>query len=274
MIIDAHHHLWQSARGDYHWMQHAPDVLHRDYMPQDMAPLLQRFGVAKTIVVQAAQTRAETDFLLDLATCTEFIAGIVGWLDMESDDFAEQLRAYRDRPKFVGIRPMLQDIEDDAWILRPTVLRNLRRIADSGIAFDFLTLPRHLQHVASALENVPGLRAVIDHISKPPIASGALDPWRDAIVRIAAFDDVYCKLSGMITEADASAWAVADLQPYVHHVVTCFGANRLMFGSDWPVCRIAGEYGDVLASAMLSLPVELRGDTRIFSANAARFYRV
>lgn len=274
MIIDAHHHLWQTARGDYHWMQGAPDILLRDYRPEDMAPLLKRFGVDRTIVVQAAETRAETDFLLEIAARTDFIAGVVGWLDLEADDFAEQLRLYKDRPKFVGIRPMLQDLEDDAWILRPTVLRNLGRIADSGIAFDFLTFPRHLAHVATALEKVPTLRAVIDHISKPPIASGALDPWRDAIAQVAVFGNVYCKLSGMITEADASAWTVADLEPYVHHVVACFGADRLMFGSDWPVCRIAGDYGDVLAAAMLSLPAELRGDTRIFSTNAARFYGV
>lgn len=274
MIIDAHHHLWQPARGDYHWMQGAPDILLRDYMPHHLEPLLERFGVARTIVVQAAATRAETDFLLELAARTDFIAGVVGWLDMEADDFADQLRLYGSKPKFVGIRPMLQDINDDAWILRPTVLRNLGRIADSGVAFDFLTFPRHLAHVATALKNVPTLRAVIDHVSKPPIASGAIEPWREAIARVAAFDGVHCKISGMITEADAAAWRATDIEPYVHHAVACFGADRLMFGSDWPVCRVVGEYGDVLAATMLSLPAELRGDRRIFSTNAARFYRV
>ncbi|TPM36091.1 amidohydrolase family protein [Mesorhizobium sp. B2-3-4] len=274
MIIDAHHHLWQPARGDYHWMRGATDILLRDYMPRDMAPLLERFGVTRTIVVQAAQTRAETDFLLALAAETDFIAGVVGWLDMESEDFALQLASYRTRPKFVGIRPMLQDLPDDEWILRPAVLRSLGAIADSGLAFDVLTFPRHLGAVASALEKVSGLRAVIDHISKPPIAAGTLDPWRDPIARVAGFDGVHCKISGMVTEADAARWRVSDLEPYVHHVVACFGPERLMFGSDWPVCRLASEYGDVLAAAMLSLPPELRSDPRIFSANAARFYRI
>jgi L-fuconolactonase len=253
MIIDAHHHLWQPARGDYHWMRGAPDILARDYMPQDMAPLLERFGVTRTIVVQAAQTRDETDFLLALAERTDFIAGVVGWLDMESDDFAAQLDFYKRRPKFVGIRPMLQDLPDDDWILRPAVLRSLGKIADSGLAFDFLTFPRHLNQVVTALEKVPGLRAVIDHMSKPPIAAGELAPWREAIARVARFDTVHCKISGMITEADTTSWRVCDLVPYVHHVAACFGPERLMFGSDWPVCRLAGDYG---------------------STNAVRFYRI
>lgn len=274
MIIDAHHHLWRPERGDYDWMEGGPDILLRDYMPADMAPLLRRFGVTRTIVVQAAPTRAETDFLLQLAAENDFIAGVVGWLNMESEDFAAQLEAYSRKPKFVGLRPMLQDLEDDAWILRPTVLRSLQQIAESGVAFDFLTFPRHLKHVATALEKVPGLRAVIDHVSKPPIAAGQLDPWRDEIARIAGFETVYCKVSGMITEADATNWRVSDLQPFVHHVVKCFGPNRLMFGSDWPVCRLAGEYGDVLAATMLSLPEHLRADSRIFAINAERFYRI
>jgi L-fuconolactonase len=274
MIVDSHHHLWRRARGDYHWMRDAPEVLLRDYMPDDIAPILQRFGVTKTIVVQAAQTRAETDFLLELAERTDFIAGVVGWLDMESNDFASLLASYKDRPKFVGIRPMLQDLEDDAWIVRPSVLRSLETVAGSGVAFDLLTLPRHLKHVAAALKKVPGLRAVINHVSKPPIASGALEPWREDIARLAAFETVHCKISGMITEADPANWGVSDLEPYAHHAAACFGPERLMFGSDWPVCRMAGEYGDVLAAAMLSLPSELRADHRIFSANAARFYRI
>lgn len=272
MIVDAHHHLWKPARNDYDWMRGALDILLRDYLPDDLAPVLQRFGVVKTIVVQAAQTRAETDFLLDLAGNTDFIAGVVGWLDLESDDFEAQLSIYRNRPKFVGIRPMLQDLPDDDWIMRPKVMRSLEAIAKAGIAFDFLTYPRHLGHVATVLEEIPGLRAVIDHLSKPPIGSGELDPWRAAIERVARFENVYCKLSGLITEADPADWRVGDLQPYVHHAVACFGPERLMFGSDWPVCRLAGEYGDVLAATMRALPAELSADTRIFSRNAARFY--
>lgn len=277
MIVDAHHHVWRPARGDYGWMDAAPEVLLRDYMPEDLAPSLRRFGVTRTIAVQAAQTRAETDFLLDIASRTEFVAGVVGWLDMEAADFETQLAHYTGQPKFVGLRPMLQDLNDDAWILQPKVLRSLATIAESGLAFDFLTYTRHLAHVEEALRMVPTLRAVIDHLAKPPIASGALDAWRDAIKRISRFENVSCKLSGLITEAvnpGWPGWRVADLEPVVHHAVSCFGPDRLIFGSDWPVCRVAGDYGDVLASTMLALPRELRADTRIFAGNARRFYRL
>ncbi len=273
-ILDAHHHFWRPSRGDYHWMSGAPAVLDRDYMPADMLPALRRFGVEKTIVVQAAETEAETDFLLDIAAETPFVAGVVGWLDMDSDDFPARLAHYAKKPKFVGVRPMLQDLGDDAWIVRPRVLRNLRHVAGSGLAFDFLTFPRHLPYVAEALAATAGLRAVIDHVSKPSIGPGTLDPWRADIERVAAFGNVSCKLSGMITEADPANWTAADLEPYVHHVVKCFGPDRLMFGSDWPVCRVAGEYADVLLGLTLALPPELRGDERIFAGNAERFYRI
>lgn len=274
MLVDAHHHFWKPARGDYGWLGSAPEILRRDYLPSDMVPLLKRFGVAKTILVQAADTEAETEFLLDIARDNDFVAGVVGWLDLDSDDFPARLARMMARPKFVGVRPMLQDLADDAWILRPRVLRSLAHIADSGIAFDFLTFPRHLPHVATVMLQVPGLRAVIDHISKPPIAAGQLDPWREQIARIAAFSNVHCKLSGMVTEADPATWTVADLEPFVHHVADCFGPDRLMLGSDWPVCRIAGEYGDVLAAALLALPARLRSDPGILGTNALRFYRI
>lgn len=274
MLVDAHHHFWKPARGDYGWLSSAPKILQRDYLPSDMTPLLKRFGVERTILVQAAETEAETEFLLDIARDNDFVAGVVGWLDLDSDEFPARLARMMTQPKFVGVRPMLQDLADDAWILRPRVLRSLTHIADSGIAFDFLTFPRHLPHVATALTQVPGLRAVIDHISKPPIAAGQFDPWREQIARVAEFPNVHCKLSGMVTEADPNAWTVADLEPFVHHVADCFGPDRLMLGSDWPVCRIAGDYGDVLAAALLALPARLRSNPGILGANALRFYRI
>ncbi len=274
MIVDAHHHLWRPDRGDYHWLGAAPEILRCDYMPADLAPILTRFGVVRTVLVQAAQTVAETDFLLDLAEKTEFIAGVVGWLDLEDEDFPAMLRRYSARPKLVGLRPMLQDLDDDAWILRPRVLRGLERIAESGLAFDLLTYPCHLKSVAAALELVPGLRAVVDHLSKPPIRSGEVEPWKDDMARLASFSTLHCKLSGMITEADPSHWSVSQLEPYVRHVADCFGADRLMFGSDWPVCRSVAEYGEVLAATLLALPHEMRGDERVLFQNAVRFYRL
>lgn len=271
-MIDAHQHFWRLDRRDYGWLDGAPPLLRRDYLPGDLEPLLKRYGVTGTILVQAAPTIAETEFLLDLAEAHDFIAGVVGWADLEADSFQADLQKLAARSKFVGLRPMLQDIHDDRWILRPAVLASLEHMASVDIAFDALTYPRHLPFVSEALERVPGLRAVVDHMSKPPIATGQAEPWQSSIARLATLPDVHCKLSGLITESGHGSWSVADLVPYVDHVVACFGPERLMWGSDWPVCRLAGEYGDVLASAMLALPSGLRGDPRVFGGNAARFY--
>lgn len=274
--IDSHQHFWRLSRGDYGWLnEEGVAAIRRDFLPEDLAPLLARTGVARTIAVQAAETEAETDFLLGLAERTPFIAGVVGWLDMESEFFAERLAHYAANPLFVGLRPVLQDLSDERYILRPVVLDNLRRVADSGLAFDFLTFPRHLPHVVKALEAVPGLRAVVDHISKPPIAEGRLDPWRDDIAAVVAFPNVSCKLSGLVTEATPD-WQLEHLRPYVDHVAAIFGEDRLLFGSDWPVATLAASYGEVIhaARALLSPHFGPDGMAKIFGGNAARFYRV
>ncbi|MFX3680151.1 amidohydrolase family protein [Oceaniradius stylonematis] len=274
-VIDAHHHFWQVRRGDYHWM--APGMgepLHRDFMPEDLAPLLRKAGVDATVVVQAAQTEAETAFLLELAAQTPFVAGVVGWLDMDEAGFGAKLDLLARQPKFVGLRPMLQDLADDAYIVRPAVLANLKLLAERGIAFDILACPRHLPHVVRALEAVPGLKAVIDHIAKPDIASGAFDGWAVNVASVASFPNVHCKLSGMITEADHRLWRPKDLEPYVDHVVGLFGPDRLMFGSDWPVCLQAGSYAEALQALRAILDGRLTEAARdaVYGLNALRFY--
>lgn len=274
-VIDAHHHFWQVARGDYHWMTAQTGApLNRDYLPEDLAPLLRKAGVDRTVVVQAAQSEAETDFLLDLADRAGFVAGVVGWLDMEDADFAGKVDRLMARPKFVGLRPMLQDLDDDAYILRPGVIDNLARLAERGVAFDVLGFPRHLAGVTSALEAVPDLKAVIDHLSKPAIAAKEFDDWAAGIARLATLPNVHCKLSGMITEADQDNWRPADLEPYVDHVLSVFGPQRLMFGSDWPVCLLAGSYGEVMNALRTVLDGKLSADERagVYGANAAHFY--
>lgn len=274
-VVDAHHHFWQVARGDYHWMTAETGLpLRRDYLPEDLAPLLRKAGVDRTVVVQAAQSEAETDFLLDLADGAGFVAGVVGWLDMEDAGFAGKLDRLMARPKFVGLRPMLQDLDDDAYILRPRVRDNLARLAERGVAFDVLGFPRHLANVTRALEAVPQLRAVVDHLSKPAIAAREFDGWATGISRLAALPNVHCKLSGMITEADHASWRPADLEPYVDHVLSAFGPGRLMFGSDWPVCLLAGSYAEVLNALRTVLEGKLSADERagVYGANAARFY--
>ncbi|WP_419730754.1 amidohydrolase family protein [Lichenicola sp.] len=273
-MLDCHQHFWKLSRNDYDWMGEHVAPLLRDFMPDDLRPLMARSGITRTIVVQAAATEAETEFLLGLAAETDFIAGVVGWLDLDADDFPDRMQRFRRNPFFVGVRPMLQDLRQDDWILRPRVLRSLACIADAGMPLDILTFPRHLPHVIRALRATPGLKAVVDHLSKPHIAGGVLDPWRDHIREIAAMPDVSCKLSGMVTEAAPEAWRLEDLRPYVDHVVQCFGPRRLMFGSDWPVCTLAASYGEVnnAVRALLSAHFGPADMHRIFATNGEAFY--
>jgi L-fucono-1,5-lactonase len=276
MRIDSHQHFWKSSRGDYHWMTPAVAVLCRDYLPDDLRPILAKTAIDKTVLVQAAQTTAETDFLLELAEPCDFVAGVVGWLDMDSPDFPSQFERYRANPRFIGLRPMLQDITDDEWILRPRVREALRLVAQSDFPFEFLTYTRHLPHVLKALELAPGLRAVVDHVSKPEIKAKTMEPWKMLMGEVARHENVFCKLSGMVTEADHENWTMEDLRPYVNHVVAEFGWDRVMFGSDWPVCRLAAEYEDVVGALKTILADRLNDDVerRVFGANAARFYKI
>jgi L-fuconolactonase len=276
MRIDSHQHYWKVDRGDYHWMSPALPVLYRDYLPSDLRPCLLRHDIQKTVLVQAAPTVAETDFLLHLAAGDDSIAGVVGWLDLEAPDFSVQFERYRENPKFIGIRPMLHDIPDDGWILRPQVLSALRIIADADFPFEFLTYTRHLPHVCKVLEAIPQIRAVIDHLSKPEIRAHKLEPWSSWITQLAKYQNLYCKLSGMITEADHLQWSAADLQPYVDHVVKSFGYDRIMFGSDWPVCLCAGSYDQVVGALQEVLASNLseENEAKLFGENALRFYKL
>lgn len=273
-MIDSHQHFWSVARGDYAWMGPHVAGLQRDFLPADLAPHLDAAGVSRTILVQAAETDAETDFLLDLAEATPFVAGVVGWIDLDGADFPRRFAALRRAPKLVGLRPMLQDCPDDAFILRPRVLDNLAAVAESGLAFDILCFTRHLPHVREALSRTPGLRAVLDHCAKPGIAAGRLDRWRDEVAALAAIPGVRCKVSGLVTEAAPDGWTPADLRPVVEHVLASFGPGRLMFGSDWPVCTLAASYGEVFDAARTLLAPHLgpADMERVFGGNAEAFY--
>ncbi len=277
MRIDSHQHYWKPERADYYWMgPETPAVLRRDYLPTDLAPSLKKHHINKTVLVQAADTVAETDFLLEIAAQEETVAGVVGWLDIESVDFPAQFERYRQKPKFIGIRPMLQDLPDDDYILRPRVLESLRLVAEHDFPFDILTYPRQLSYVLKALDRVPNLRAVVDHISKPFIRDGKLEPWKSEIAQVAAHSRIHCKLSGMVTEADHAAWTPDDLRPYVEHVMDCFGVERVMFGSDWPVCLLAGSYDRVIDALETILQPQLTppSERALFGENAARFYKI
>jgi L-fuconolactonase len=274
MRIDAHQHYWKIERGDYDWMS-APAVasIRRDFLPRDLAPALEKHRIDRTVVVQAAATVAETDFLLDLAAEHESIAGVVGWLDIEAPDFESALARYERRAWFLGIRPMLQDLPDDRFLVRPRVLENLGLLARSGRRLDLLVLPRHLPVVIEALERLPDIHAVVDHAAKPDLRTGTLDDWRSGIARVAQHPNLVCKLSGLVTEAPPGADA-ACIAPAVEHVLSVFGPNRLLFGSDWPVCTLAASYDRVVEvlSEVLGARLDSGFEQKLFGENAARFY--
>lgn len=276
MRVDSHQHFWQVSRGDYYWMSPAVPVLYRDYYPEDLKPHLTSNNIDKTILVQAAPTVSETDFLLGLAHHHDFVGGVVGWLDMEGTDFPDQLAKYCGKRKFIGLRPMLQDLAEDDYILKPAVVRSLKLVAERGLTFDFLTYVRHLPYVLRVLDKVPNVRAVIDHISKPEIRAQKMEPWKSLLGEVARHENVYCKLSGMITEADHTAWTPEHIRPYVEHVMECFGAERVLFGSDWPVCLQAGTYDQVIevVSTILAPVLDKAREGKVFGSNAARFYGI
>lgn len=277
MKIDAHQHYWQVKRGDYGWLTPDQGVLYRDYMPKQLRPHLAQHQINRTIVVQAAPTIEETLFLLRLCEEENTLAGVVGWLDLESEHFATEFSRLRSNPYFIGLRPMLQDIEDTSYILRPQVLRSLELIAAASFPLDLLIQPRHLPSVINMLERIPDLHTVVNHIAKPCIAKGELDPWRSDLARLANHHpNVYCKLSGMVTEAVHGRWNTEDFIPYVSHVLDIFGPSRVMFGSDWPVCLLSADYSEVIVLLESLLP-EHWGALEyklVFGDNAARFYRL
>jgi len=272
--IDSHQHFLKPDQVSYCWMK--PDMpLAKDFLPSDLKPCLDKHGVQKTILVEAADSEEENEFMFHLAEENDFIAGIVIWLDMESPSFAQELSRYSEMPKFVGIRPMIESIEDEAWMIRPAVKKSFGQLQEQSICFDFLTHPKHLLYALQILDEFPKLRTVINHISKPPIKEGILAPWAELIERAAAHENVYCKLSGMITEADHKSWKTADLTPYIRHILKVFGPQRCMFGSDWPVCLLAGTYDDVVDALQQNLgDLSPKDIEAIFWDTASRFYRI
>lgn len=276
MRIDAHQHFWKIVRGDYFWMGPHVASIWRDFLPDDLAPILQQQGIDATIVVQAAPTVAESEFLLGLAERHASIVGVVGWLDLEEEGFEQTLTRLRSRPKFVGVRPMLQDIAEDDWIVRPRVLDSLRVLAEHGLALDFLVLPRHLPYVRRALQTVPKLRSVVDHCAKPPLRSKNLDAWREQLAHVAEHAGVFCKISGLVSEADPVNWRASDLAPAIEHVLSVFGEDRVVFGSDWPVCTLSASYERVVSALLEVLGGRLTPalDAKLFGENARRLYRL
>jgi L-fuconolactonase len=261
-VLDAHQHFWDPEAADYPWMTGKYQSLGRAYGPSDLAPLLENSGVTATIAVQARQDLDETLSLLEISATTSWVAGVVGWVDLTTPDVSETIAAVRDGDhgdRLVGIRHLVHDEPDPEWLLRDDVLGGLGVVAEAGLAYDLLVRARELPAAIEVARRLPGLRFVLDHLGKPPISTQQIEPWASAIAEIARLPNVTCKVSGLVTEAEWSAWSQADLIPYVGVAVELFGADRLMWGSDWPVCTLAAGYSDVydVTTEILS---ELVGD--------------
>lgn len=274
--IDAHQHYWSLRRGDYAWLTPGDGGLYRDFTPDDLSPALVECAVDATVLVQAAPTEAESRFLLDLARRHPSIAGVVGWTDFEASDVAERIsRLVRDGQGMLkGLRPMVQDISDPDWLDRGSLDAAFEAMIVNDLVFDALVTPRHLGALERRLRRHPQLRAVIDHAGKPDIAGAKVEPWAGLIEQLAHGTKVHCKLSGLLTQAKPGA-GVAELDAFVARIFSCFGADRVMWGSDWPVVTLRATYQEWLE---MSLELVRRhapgGEDMVFGANAVRFYQL
>lgn len=276
MRIDAHQHYWSIGRGDYGWITPELPVLYRDFLAEHLAPHLEKHRLEGTILVQAAPTLEETKFILSIADREPTVLGVVGWLDLFDSNHWQTYESLRSNPKFVGFRVMIQDMPDSSRILEEPFVRALSRYAEADVPVDLLVAFAQLPHVVQLLERVPGLRGVIDHIGKPPITSGELEPWLQSIKEIAHFPGIYCKLSGMVTEAEHHNWKPQQIAPYMDAVLHLFGPRRIMYGSDWPVCLLSAPYDNVIELAESALPADWGNEERskLFGGNAAVFYKL
>jgi len=279
LIIDAHHHLWQRSRGDYDWLDSrinpALGPIERDYLVEDYRPLAAANGIAGSVLVQAAQTEAETRWLLAQAhAANDLVRGVVGWIDMAAPDAADVLEALAQDRLLRSIRPMLQDIPELDWVLHPRLAVAFRALIDLDLSFDLLIRPAHLRSSLTLLTRYPDLRAIIDHCAKPDIAGRSWQPWADGMRHIAFETNAWCKLSGLVTEASPN-WKLDDLRPYVDHVMECFGPQRVVWGSDWPVLTLSADYGRWLdATKELISPLSPADQAGIMARNAALLYRM
>ena len=278
MRIDSHHHLWDRSREefDYSWQENDElQAICRSFLPGDLEPLINSTGIGGTVVVQTQHDLRENDWALQLAETYDWILGVVGWVDLASPQCEEQLLQFKDHPKFVGVRHVTQDEPDPDFIIRDDISRGLAVLDKHQVPFDLLFYLKHLKHAETVAHRFPGLPLVIDHLGKPDIKSGQLDAWRSDLSRAAQHPNVHCKLSGLITEADWETWHTDDLQPYVNTAIELFGAERCMFGSDWPVCRLAGSYSRVVDSLQACIAgLNEQDQQQVMGKTALRFYRL
>ena len=275
MKLDSHQHFWKYNPAHQVWMTDAMAVLRRDFLPPDLKPLLQETQFDGTIAVQARQMVEETEWLLELSNKHDFIKGVVGWVDLRSPKLREQLEKYSKRPKLRGVRHVVHDDPDDNFMLLPEFRRGIAQLREFDLTYDLLLFPKHLPVAAKLVSEFPDQPFVLDHIAKPAMREGLISPWREDLQKLAEFPNVFCKLSGLVTEAEWKRWQPQEFHRYLDVVVAAFGTERLMIGSDWPVCTLSGDYADtmrVVTEYVSRFDPAIR--TAILGGNCARFYGI
>ncbi len=270
--IDSHQHFWRLERGDYHWMGAGDEPLMRDFMPEDLQPHLDAAGIHRTVLVQVANTAAETDFILDIAQATDMVAGVIGWVDLEARGAPRAIAELAARPKLCGIRRMNHDVPEPGWMLHEELTPAIGALVEHGLPFDAHVYPRHLKNLLTLMGRHPDLAVVLAHGAKPRIRDGAFADWAADIAVIAAGTGAFCKLSGLTTLA-APGWTSDTLEPYIEHLFACFGPDRLMWGSDWPPVTLGGGYAawwEASVRALASRDQPTRD--AVLGGAAARFY--
>ncbi len=276
LIVDSHHHFWDRtmAQFDHSWQENEGlEKICRSFVADDLQPLIDHAGVDKTIFVQTQHNVEENRWVLGVAEKHDWIAGVVGWVDLASDECEAQIEEFKVHPKFVGVRHVVQDEKNDDFIVQDDVMRGLGILEKHEIPYDLLFYVKHLKHAATVARKFPSLRLVIDHLAKPAIKEAKTEGWKEHFVEAAKCENVYCKLSGMVTEADHDNWKADDLKPYVETALENFGADRCMFGSDWPVCELAATYQQVFDALIHCIGgVSDSERQKIMGLNAIEFY--
>lgn len=276
MKIDSHQHYWHFNTADYGWMGDNMSVIKRDFLPTDLLPELKSIDFDGSVAVQARQSIEETNWLLQLADEHPHIKGVVGWLDLQSEQAEEQIAAFAKHPKAVGVRHVIHDEEDIDFMLRPAFIRGVKLLEKYNLAYDILIFPKHLTNTIEFVKQFSDKQTfVVDHIAKPLIKDGIVSPWKEDIATLAKFPNVYCKVSGMVTEADWNTWKPENIRPYLDVVMEAFGPERILIGSDWPVCLVAGKYSEVMhvVTDYISTFTE-KEQAQILGGNAVKAYGI
>ena len=273
-IIDSHQHFWIYEKESQDWITEEMQVIRKNFLPNDLKDILLENGVDGCISVQADQTEKETNFLLDLASKNDFIKGVVGWVDLRSPAIDEKLSDYKSHAKLKGFRHVLQ-AEEPAFMLQPDFKRGIEKLGKYGYTYDLLIFPKHIPASVELVKLFPDQLFIVDHLAKPPIKHQGMNEWKIQMKQLAAFPNVYCKISGMVTEADWLQWELKNFTPYLDAVVALFGMKRLLFGSDWPVCKVAASYQEILKivrNYFNDFSMEEQAD--FFGNNAVHFYQI